>query len=175
MQKHEYVKAYMSIEVVTLRADHWPRVREIYLEGIGGGQATFETSVPTWEDWSAGHHAFARLAATLDAEIAGWAALSPVSKRQVYAGVAEVSVYVSSIFRGRGLGRLLVESLIRESEQHGIWMLQASVFPENVASLELHRKTGFRVVGKRERIAKLNGVWRNTLLLERRSAIVGTS
>ena len=158
-----------------LSADDWEAVREIYLEGIATGQATFETEAPTWEHWDASHHKFARLTLQVNNEVKGWAALSRVSARQVYAGVAEVSVYVATNTRGQGFGRVLLEALIDEAEQNGIWTLQASIFPENEASIRVHLGCGFRKVGYRERIAKLNGVWRDTVLLERRSSVVGTS
>ena len=151
----------------------WPAVREIYLEGIATLQATFEREAPTWEAWDANHLPFARLAGRKDEVVVGWAALSPVSSRKAYAGVAEVSVYVAQSQRGCGLGRQLLEALIGESETNGIWSLQAVMFPENAASVALHRRCGFREVGRRERIGKLDGVWRDTILLERRSRRVG--
>jgi phosphinothricin acetyltransferase len=151
----------------------WPAVAAIYREGIDEGNATFETSVPSWEGWDAGHLAHSRLVAVLENEIIGWAALSAVSRRAVYAGVAETSVYVRSDARGGGAGRALLEDLIRSAEEHGIWMLQASIFPENQASARLCQGRGFRVVGRRERIAQQNGAWRDTIILERRSGRVG--
>lgn len=152
-----------------MQASDWEQVRAIYLEGIRSGHATFETDAPSWEKWDEGHHQFARLVMREGETILGWAALSPVSKRHVYRGVAEVTVYVSETARGKGIGRVLLEALIEESEKNGIWTLQASIFPENIASVQLHRRCGFREVGRRERIATLNGVWRDTLLFERRS------
>ena len=151
----------------------WERVREIYVEGLATGQATFETEAPDWERWDETHRSDARLVSREDDEITGWAALSPVSSRQAYAGVAEVSVYVGRKFRGKGVGRALLDALIEESDRNGIWTLQASIFPENDVSICLHRICGFREVGRRERIAKLDGRWRDTVLLERRSKIVG--
>jgi phosphinothricin acetyltransferase len=151
----------------------WPQVRRIYLEGIATGDATFETEAPSWERWNDAHLAFARLVARSESEVTGWAALSPVSSRRVYAGVAETSVYVGLDSRGQGIGRALLEALIQASESNGIWTLQAGIFPENRASIRLHQALGFREVGRRERIGQQNGVWRDTLLLERRSAIVG--
>ena len=151
----------------------WERVRAIYLEGIATGQATFETEAPTWETWDAGHLAGARLVARKGETIAGWAALSRVSQRRAYAGVAEVSVYVGEDQRGSGIGGALLEALIVESETNGIWTLQAVVFPKNLATIALHKRCGFREVGRRERISKLNGVWRDTILLERRSQRIG--
>ena len=152
-----------------MRASDWEQVRAIYLEGIHTGHATFETEAPSWEKWDEGHHQFARLVVRDGETVLGWAALSPVSKRDVYRGVAEVTVYVSENARGQGIGRALLEALIDDSEKNGIWTLQASIFPENIASVELHRRCGFREVGRRERIATLNGIWRDTLLFERRS------
>lgn len=155
--------------------DDWEMVRKIYLEGIASGHATFETHAPSWEDWDASHHQFARIILKADQQTLGWAALSRVSGRKVYEGVAEVSVYVAANARGRGFGSTLLQSLIEESESNGIWTLQASIFQENRASIRLHRSCGFREVGRRERIAKLNGVWRDTILMERRSTSVGTN
>ena len=151
----------------------WPCVKAIYLEGIAIGNATFETEAPSWEAWDTAHLQFARLVARQGETIIGWAALSPMSQRCVYGGVAEVSVYVSMSKRGSGVGRKLLEALISESEKNGIWTLQAGIFPENAASFRLHRASGFREVGRRERIGKLHGVWRDTILLERRSRIIG--
>jgi L-amino acid N-acyltransferase YncA len=153
----------------------WPAVHAIYTEGIATRQATFETEPPSWETWDAAHHPFARVVADDSGRVVAWAALSPVSKRACYAGVAEVSVYVAAETRGRGLGRALLEALIRESESHGIWTLQGATFPENTASLRLQECRGFRIVGRRERVAKLDGVWRDTVLTERRSPVVGRS
>ena len=156
-----------------MRADDWEQVSSIYLEGIRNGHSTFETNVPTWEQWDAGHLQIARLVMRDGDVVSGWAALSPVSKRQVYRGVAESTVYVTESQRGKGIGRALLDALIEQSEDNGIWTLQASIFPENTSSLELHRRCGFREIGRRERIAQHNGVWRDTILLERRSPIVG--
>ena len=152
-----------------MRVSDWEQVRAIYLEGIRSGHSTFETEAPSWEKWDEGHLSIARLVMRDGETVLGWAALSPVSKRHVYRGVAEVTVYVSENAQGRGIGRALLEALIDESEKNGIWMLQASIFPENTASVQLHLRCGFREVGRRERIAMLNGVWRDTLLFERRS------
>jgi phosphinothricin acetyltransferase len=155
-------------------AEDWEIVRSIYLDGLATGQATFETEAPGWERWDGVHLAEPRIVAVSDDRIAGWAALSPVSMRAVYGGVAEVSVYVGSDWRDRGIGRALLETVVKESERNGIWTLQASIFPENVASISLHRSCGFREVGKRERIGQLKGVWRDTTLMERRSKVVGS-
>jgi phosphinothricin acetyltransferase len=152
-----------------MKASDWEHVRSIYLEGIKSGNSTFETDAPSWERWDQGHLQFARLVLRDGDRILGWAALAPVSKRAVYRGVAELTVYVSESAQGQGVGRALLEALIAESERNGIWTLQASIFPENTASVKLHLRCGFREVGRRERIAVLNGVWRDTLLFERRS------
>jgi phosphinothricin acetyltransferase len=151
-----------------LKPDDWPHVAAIFEEGIRTGNATFETEVPSWEAWDAAHSEI-RLAAESDGELAGWAALSPYSDRLCYRGVAEVSVYVGERFRGQGVGRALLEQLIVRSEAAGIWTLQAGIFPENKPSLRLHLDRGFRLVGVRESLGELNGVWRDVLLLERRA------
>jgi L-amino acid N-acyltransferase YncA len=155
-----------------MTAGHWPAVRAIYQHGIATGDATFETAAPTWAAWDAGHLAGHRLVAATDGEVVGWAALSPVSDRCAYAGVAEVSIYVAAGAAGRGVGRALLERLVAGAEAAGIWTLQAGVFPENAASLALHRRCGFRTVGVRERLGKLDGRWRDVVLLERRSPLV---
>jgi phosphinothricin acetyltransferase len=165
----------MSYRIDQMKADDWPQVRAIYLEGIATGNATFEADAPSWEKWDAAHLRNVRLVARDKENVLGWAALSPVSSRCVYGGVAEVSVYVRETGRGQGVGRALLEAVVEESERNGIWTLQAGVFPENTASVNLHLRCGFRAVGKRERIGKLNGIWRDTLLLERRSKKVGIS
>jgi phosphinothricin acetyltransferase len=144
-------------------------VRAIYEEGIAGGDATFETAAPSWNAWDASHLPAHRVVARRDGDVVGWAALSPVSERCVYAGVAEVSVYVAWAARGQGVGRALLGELVRSSESAGIWTVQAGVFPENEASLALHRACGFRIVGVRTAIGKHRGVWRDVVLLERRS------
>jgi phosphinothricin acetyltransferase len=162
------------VSIRQLEAADWDGVRAIYLEGISTGHATFEIEVPTWDAWDASHIKFARVVALVRNELCGWAALSPVSRRAAYAGVAEVSVYVASDFRGKRIGWKLLQRLVAESERHGIWTLQASVFPENAATVALHKRCGFREVGRRERIGRLNGVWRDTMLLERRSEVVGS-
>jgi L-amino acid N-acyltransferase YncA len=157
------------VQVRELRSDDWPAVRAIYEQGIAGGNATFETEAPTWEDWDRSHLEGHRLVALQDGEVVGWAALAPVSGRCVYAGVTEDSVYVADSAQGRGVGRVLLEELVERSEHDGIWTIEAGIFPENEASIELHRRCGFRVVGVHERLGKHNGVWRDVLLMERRS------
>ena len=167
----------MNHRIETMKDEDWEQVRAIYLEGIATGDATFETDAPSWEKWNAGHLRECRLVARSGSgssgRVIGWAALSPVSDRCVYAGVAEVSVYVGEKGRGRGTGRALLEALVEASEKRGIWTLQAGVFPENIASVKLHLKCGFREVGRRERLGKRDGAWRDVLLLERRSESVG--
>lgn len=162
-----------SLEIRPLKPADWEAVRGIYKQGLATGDATFETTAPSWEEWDANHLRVGRLVAASDQDITGWCALSPVSRRAAYAGVAEVSVYVNAELRGMGIGRVLLNSLIEESESNGIWTLQASIFPENHISIMLHEGCGFRKVGQRQRIAKLNGAWRDTVLLERRSQLVG--
>ena len=163
----------MDISILPLLAEAWPEVARIYSEGIDTGHATFETAPPPWDAWNASHLEAPRLVACEDGRVLGWAALSPVSSRCVYGGVAEVSVYVSERSRGRGIGALLLEHLVRDSESRGIWTLQAGIFPENRASVAIHRKAGFIEVGRRVRLGKLKGEWRDVLLLERRSTVVG--
>ncbi len=154
-----------------MRRRDWAAVAAIYAEGIPSGDATFETRVPSWVEWNAAHLDDHRLVATEGNEIVGWAALSPVSARCVYAGVAEDSVYVAAPARGQGVGSALLRELVAGSEGAGLWTLQAGVFPENRPSLKLHHGCGFRTVGLRERIGRRNGVWRDVLLLEHRSRI----
>jgi L-amino acid N-acyltransferase YncA len=155
-----------------MRRRDWPVVASIYEQGIQTRNATFETAVPTWIEWDAAHLKDHRLVATSGNEVVGWAALAPVSSRCVYAGVAEDSVYVSEAARGTGVGRVLLTELIAGGEAAGIWTIQAGVFPENRASLRLHHACGFRTVGLHERIGKLDGEWRDVLLLERRSLVI---
>jgi len=162
------------MQIQPMMAAHYPAVRVIYEQGIATGNATFETQAPEWEIWDRAHLAHSRLVAINDAgTVLGWAALSPVSSRCVYGGVAESSIYIAAEARGQGVGRQLVQGLIDASEAHGIWTLQAGTFAENTASIGLHTQAGFRVVGYRERIGQHHGIWRNTVLLERRSTCVG--
>jgi L-amino acid N-acyltransferase YncA len=155
-----------------LTEDDWAAVADIYWDGMRDGLATFETEVPSWEAWDAAHLPEYRLVAELLDEIVGWAALSPASSRRCYAGVVENSVYVARPARGRGVGRALLQRLVGDADAAGIWTIQTSIFPENRASLALHERCGFRVVGTRERIARRDGVWRDTVLLERRSEVL---
>lgn len=163
----------LDFDIKTMRSEDWPAVQEIYSEGIASGNATFETETPEWTKWDQGHLQVCRLVAVNSEGILGWAALSPVSTRRVYSGVAEVSVYVSAKARGQGVGRLLLQSLVELSERCGMWTLQAGIFPENVPSVALHKSCGFREVGLRQKLGQRSGVWRDVLLLERRSFRVG--
>ena len=160
------------LEIRDLRPGDWPEVARIFAEGIATGNATFETEVPSWEEWDAAHIAEHRFVAERDGRVVGWIALVRVSPRECYAGVAEVSAYVGEESRGEGVGAELLAALVESSERGGIWTLQTGVFPENEASLGLLRRFGFRVVGTQERIGRLHGVWRDVLLLERRSEVV---
>ena len=161
------------MQIISLLPTHWEAVKQIYEEGISTGNATFQTTAPTWEEWDAAHSVNPRLIAIENDEISGWAAITPVSGRCVYAGVGEVSVYVSAASRGKGIGKNLLQALIEESEKENFWTLQAGIFPENISSLAIHEACGFRVIGTRERIGKMNGAWRDTVLLERRSTTIG--
>jgi L-amino acid N-acyltransferase YncA len=161
-----------SVELRPLEPEDWPAVADIYWDGMRDGLATFQTEVPSWKEWDAAHLRDHRLVATLLGEVVGWAALSAASTRRCYAGVAENSVYVAREAQGLGIGRALLETLIADAEAAGIWTIQTSIFPENRASLALHERCGFRVVGTRERVARRDGVWRDTVFLERRSEVI---
>ena len=163
----------MEYIIDTMTPDDWPQVLSIYVEGISSGHATFETEPPTWERWDSTHLTNCRLVAKAGDVILGWAALSSVSSRSAYSGVAEVSIYVGARYRGRQIGRALLDALAALSEKLGIWTLQAGIFPENRSSLALHKRCGFREIGTRERVGQLNGIWRDVVLLERRSQVVG--
>ena len=161
------------MEIRGLRPGDWPDVARIWADGIATGNATFETAVPSWAAFDSARLAEHRFVAEEDGRVAGWVAVSPVSARAVYAGVVEHSVYVDPAAQGRGVGRLLLARLIDSTEAAGIWTIQSGVFPENEPSLRLHEHVGFTVVGRRERLARLHGVWRDVLFLERRSSVVG--
>jgi phosphinothricin acetyltransferase len=165
----------MRVTIEPMAVDDWPAVRRIYEEGIASGDATLETRAPAWAAWDRAHRADCRLVARdADGEVHGWVALAPVSSRRVYAGVAELSIYVTADARGRGVGRALLEALIEASEAAGIWTLQAGIQAENAASLALHERCGFRRVGVRERLGRdPNGRWRDVVVLERRSTVIG--
>jgi len=163
----------MQPEIRAMKSADWPAVRAIYEEGMATGNATFEKSAPEWQRWDAAHLPYCRLVASDGEEVLGWAALTPVSSRCVYAGVAEVSIYVAARARGQGIGMALLSTLIEHSDRENIWTLQAGIFPENTASLELFQHAGFRILGRRERPGQLDGRWRDVVLLERRSQIAG--
>jgi phosphinothricin acetyltransferase len=162
----------MSVRIELMNAAAWPEVCSIYEEGIATGVGTFETKAPSWDEWNAARMPHSRFVAR-DERVVGWAALSPVSRRACYAGVAEVGIYVTAVARGRGVGRALLDALIDSSEANGIWTLQGATIAENKASLALQERCGFRVIGRRERIGKLAGIWHDTILTERRSKKVG--
>ena len=163
----------MKLKIEKMRTEDWPFVKTIFKDGIETGNATFDIEVPGWEQFDQEHLPEPRLVARSGNQVVGWAALRPVSHRAAYSGVAEVSIYVAVHARGLGIGKSLLKKLVSRSEQAGIWTLQAGIFPENEASIELHKSCGFRVVGIRERIGKLNGAWRDVSLMERRSPLVG--
>ena len=162
-----------KININQMLPEDWEAVRRIYLEGIDTGNATFQQKAPSWDEWNETHLTECRLVARSASTVLGWAALSPTSSRCDYAGVAQVRIYVSQDSRGKGIGVQLLKTLIEKSEQNGFWTIQAGIFPENSASLKLHKAFGFRDIGRRERIGKMNGIWRDVLLLERRSNSIG--
>ena len=162
-----------QVAIAPLGPGDWDDVARIYAEGIATRLATFETGVPSWRAWDDAHLAEHRLVAREDGRAAGWAALAPVSSRCVYAGVAEVSVYVAAAARGRGIGAALLSALVASSEAGGVWTLEAGILPQNEASVRMHERCGFRVVGRRERLGRMDGEWRDVLLLERRSRVAG--
>lgn len=161
------------METRNLEAQYYSQLASIYLEGIATGIATFQTDVPEWEDWDKSHLSHCRIAAFEAERMSGWAALSPVSSRTVYEGVAEVSIYIAAAFRGKGIGKLLMCQLIKESEEAGVWTLQSAVFPNNVASIKLHKQCGFRQIGYKEKIGQKDGIWIDNIIMERRSKVVG--
>ena len=164
---------FNMITITELLPEHWNVVKRIYEEGIATGNATFQTAAPGWEEWNNAHIKACRIIALENNEVLGWAALTPVSSRCVYAGVAEVSVYVAANARGKNIGSQLLQELINQSEQNGIWTLQSGIFPENKASISMHEKNGFRIIGYREKIGKMGNVWRDNISLERRSRRIG--
>jgi phosphinothricin acetyltransferase len=167
-------KRIVEYKIDGMNPSDWEQVKDIYLEGIHSGFATFQTGAPEWEEWHKGHLTFCRLVARSVHNVLGWAALSPTSSRECYKGVVEVSIYVGNKYKGQGIGTALLTSLIRQSEENGIWTLYSAIIKENSASIALHEKCGFREIGIRERIAKMNnGIWRDVVLLERRSKIAG--
>lgn len=163
----------MDIVIRNIIETDYPEISKIYLQGISTKNATFETSAPDWAKWDKSKLPYCRLAAVLDENVVGWAALSATSQRKVYKGVNEVSIYISSNHSGKGIGKKLLKALIDESEKNGVWTVYASIFPENTASIKLHKSCGFREIGFTEKIGCMDGVWRDSILLERRSKIVG--
>lgn len=163
----------LKLTIRQITPDDWPIVAEIYKQGIETGDATFQQEIPSWMDWNNTHLKNCRIVALVNGEIAGWAALTAVSSRCVYAGVAEVSLYIANNYRGQKVGTSLLEQLIIESEKENLWTLQAGIFPENIPSLIIHERAGFRKIGYRERIGKMNNIWRDTILMERRSNNIG--
>jgi L-amino acid N-acyltransferase YncA len=162
-----------ELAIEKMKPENWEAVRSIYREGLATENATFEMNAPEWKDWDQNHLRHCRLVVKRKDQIVGWAALSPVSSRSVYRGVAEISIYIAATARGLGIGKALLHTLIEEAERTGIWTLQAGIFPENAASIALHKACGFREVGVRERIGQMKGVWRDVILMERRSKVVG--
>ncbi len=160
------------MEIKPIQPKNYSAIAEIYLQGIATGHATFQTEALTWIDWDKSHLPFCRLAAFENGEMLGWVALSPVSSRCVYGGIAEVSIYVAAEARGKGIGKLLFVQLIKESEENGLWTLQSGIFPENEVSIKLHEQMGFRKIGHREKIGNMNGIWIDNVIMERRSKIV---
>lgn len=161
------------MEVINIEAHHYPEISRIYLEGIATGNATFQTIAPSWDDWDKSHLKECRIILVDDMKIMGWAALTPVSSRCVYAGVSEVSVYVDALQRGKGIGKKLLKELIMQSEASGIWTLQSGIFPENKSSIRIHEECGFRIIGYREKIGNMKGIWRDNIIMERRSKVIG--
>lgn len=161
------------MDIIKIEEVYYPQIVAIYLEGMATGKATFQTSASNWSEWDKSHLQHSRLAAFEANKCVGWAALSPVSSRCVYAGVAEVSIYIANKHQGKGIGKILFSELISESEKNNLWTLQSSIFPENISSIKLHLSSGFRQIGYKERIGKLNGVWIDNIIMERRSKIVG--
>lgn len=161
------------MKISHISRDNFPEIVEIYLQGISTQIATFQNEAPSWEEWDKSHLNSCRLVAFLEGKICGWAALSPVSSRCVYSGVAEVSIYIDQEHRGKGIGKALLQELIHQSEKEGIWTLQSSIFSENLPSIKLHESCGFRMVGYREKIGLKNGIWKDNVLMERRSNKIG--
>ncbi|KUJ50920.1 GNAT family N-acetyltransferase [Chryseobacterium sp. JAH] len=161
------------MKIISIEKNHFTEIANIYRQGLETGHATFETTVPSWEDWDKGKLSHSRLAAVSNDTVVGWAALSAVSDRCVYGGVAELSIYIANDHKGKGIGKALMSKLIEQSEAHGIWTLQSGMFPENEATVALHKSLGFRIIGYREKIGKLRDTWRDTIIMERRSTTTG--
>lgn len=165
----------MEITFRNFDKNDWTAISTIYKQGIETGNATFQQEVPTWEEWNNNHLKICRIAAIIKDKIVGWCALIPVSSRCVFQGVAEESIYIDQNYRRKKVGEKLLQELINQSEKHNFWTLQAGIFPENIASVQLHQKLGFRIVGIREKLGKMNNVWRDVIMLERRSSVIGNS
>ena len=165
--------AARDITITPMLPEDWSSVQRIYAEGIATGNATFETDTPDWQTWDRNHRPECRLVARIEESVVAFAAISPVSARACYAGVAEHSIYVDEAYRGKGIGKLLLAAFVAESEASGFWTLQSSIFPENLSSIAIHLACGFRIMGRRKRVAMLHGVWRDTVIVERRSGMVG--
>lgn len=161
------------MKIISIEKNHFTEIANIYRQGLETGHATFETTVPSWDDWDKGKLSHSRLAAVINDNVVGWAALSAVSDRCVYGGVAELSIYIANDHKGKGIGKALMSKLIEQSEAHGIWTLQSGMFPENEATVALHKSLGFRIIGYREKIGKLRDTWRDTIIMERRSTTTG--
>ena len=160
----------MEYKIVQMKCQDWQQVKEIYQQGIETGQATFDRKVPAWEEWDSRYHSSCRLVARAGNDVLGWAALIPLSKKEAFSGVAEISIYIAAEFRGEGIGAKILKELIKVSKENGFWTLEAWIFPSNQASLALHKKFGFRKVGLRKKIGKMeNGTWRDVVILERRN------
>ena len=164
---------FNAMEIEKLTENHWPEVKAIYESGLATGNASFSQTVPNWDEWNNAHVKSCRLVAAENGKVLGWTALTAISDRCVFAGVAEVSVYIAEESRGKGIGKKLLAQVVKESEENNFWTLESRIFAENAASIKIHEENGFRIVGSRERIGQLNGVWRDILLLERRSIKVG--
>lgn len=163
------------MDIIRLKPEHCPDVKLIYEQGIRTGNATFETEAPSWEEWDKKHHDICRFVSVDDGRVTGWVALIPTSTRKVYSGVMEVSIYIHEDHRGKGVGKALFDVLIPESEKNGIWSLLSVLFPENIGSIKLHEKVGFRILGIREKMGKMGDVWRDNVMMERRSKVAGLS
>jgi phosphinothricin acetyltransferase len=161
------------MEIIPIHKDHFLEIAEIYRQGLETAHATLKTTVPTWEEWDKAKLKHSRLVAIIDDTVVGWAALSAVSDRCVYGGAAEVSIYISNDYQGKGIGKALMQKLIEESESNGIWTLQSGMFPENEATVALHKSAGFRMIGHREKVGKLGNTWRNTIMMEKRIKTIG--
>ena len=161
------------MRIIPLTNELWPQVKAIYESGVATGNASFSKKAPEWDEWDKSHIKNCRLIAADESDVLGWAALTAISDQCTFEGVAEISIYIAENSRGKGIGKKLLATIIIESEKNNFWTLESRIFPENLSSIKIHVENGFRIIGSRERIAKLNGIWRDTLLLERRSTKIG--